>query len=167
MTEATTEPMTRPVSVNPEQDIAFDMVRRSVFFAVPLLVGSAVGWGWHGVASSGLALALVLVNFVLGAFAITWGARIGGAAMMGLVMGGYLLHLAIVTAVVVPVRHHHWFEMLPFVVSLLVAHIGLLVVECRHIAASAAFPGLKPGSEFLLRTRSSQALSSSPLERSA
>ena len=156
-----------PGSERPEQDIALDMVRRSVLFAVPLLAASAFMSGWSGVASAGLALALVLVNFVLGAAAITWGARIGGAAMMGLVMGGYLLHLGIVTAVVLPIRHHHWFEVLPFAVSLLVAHVGLLIVECRHISASAAFPGLKPRSGFLARRGSSHEFPPSSLERSA
>ncbi len=157
----------RPASANPEQDVAFDMVRRSVFLAVPLLAACTLARGWPGAASAALALALVLVNFVLGAYAITWGARIGGAAMAGLVMGGYVLHLGIVTAVVLPIRHHHWFELLPFAVSLLVAHIGLLVIECRHIAASAAFPGLRPGGALWLRRGPSQELPASPLERSA
>ena len=154
-------------SDNPEQDVAFDMVRRSVLFAVPLLAGSALVAGWAGVASAALALALVLVNFMLGAAAITWGARIGGAAMMGLVMGGYLLHLGIVTAVVLPIRHHDWFESLPFAVSLLVAHVGLLIVECRYISASAAFPGLKPRRGLRYRRGSSHEVPSSLLERSA
>ena len=151
----------------PEREIAADMVRRSVLFAVPLVGVSALVWGWSGAASAGLALALVLVNFVLGAAAITWGARIGGSAMMGMVMGGYVLHLGIVTAAVLPIRHHHWFELLPFAASLLIAHVGLLVVECRYVAASAAFPGLKPGEGFLSRRSPSSRRPSLPLERSA
>ena len=151
----------------PEREIAADMVRRSVLFAVPLVGVGALVWGWSGAASAGLALALVLVNFVLGAAAITWGARIGGAAMMGMVMGGYVLHLGIVTAAVLPIRHHHWFDLLPFAASLLIAHVGLLVVECRYVAASAAFPGLKPGQAFLSRRSPSSRRPSLPLERSA
>lgn len=151
----------------PERAIAFDMVRRSVFFAVPLVAGAAVGWGWSGVASSGLALALVLVNLVLGAAMITWGARLGAAVMMAAVLGGYIVRLGIVTAVVLPVRHLGWFDVLPFAVSLLLTHIGLLIVETRHISASAAFPGLKPGHEFPSRRGLSQSLPFSSLERSA
>ena len=151
----------------PERAVAFDMVRRSVFFAVPLVVGAAVGWGWSGVASAGLALALVLANLLLGAAAITWGARLGPNAMMAAVLGGYVVRLGIVTAVVLPVRHHGWFDVLPFAVSLLLTHLGLLIVEARHISASAAFPGLKPGHEFPSRRGSSQPLPFSSLERSA
>ena len=134
--------------VAPERQIVADMLRRSVLFAVPLIAFGALVSGWSGVASASLALALVLINLVLGAAAIGWGARIGGAAMMGIVMGGYVLHLVIVTATVLPIRNHEWFDVLPFAVSLLVAHIGLLIVESRHISASAAFPGLKPGAAF-------------------
>ena len=128
----------------PERAVARDMIRRSVLFAVPLLVGSALGWGWTGALSVGLALALVLVNFALGAAVIGWGARMGPSAMMAAAMGGYFLRLGIVTAAVLPVRHHDWFELLPFAVSLLVTHLGLLIVEARQVSASLAFPGLKP-----------------------
>ena len=128
----------------PERAVARDMVRRSVVFAVPLLAGGALGWGWAGTASVGLALALVLVNFVLGAAVIGWGARMGPSAMMAAAMGGYVVRLGIVTAAVLPVRNHDWFELLPFAVSLLATHLGLLIVEARHVSASLAFPGLKP-----------------------
>ena len=128
----------------PERAVARDMIRRSVVFAVPLLAGGALGWGWTGTLSVGLALALVLVNFALGAAVIGWGARKGPSAMMAAAMGGYVVRLGIVTAAVLPVRHHDWFELLPFAVSLLVTHLGLLIVETRHVSASLAFPGLKP-----------------------
>ena len=128
----------------PEQAVARDMVRRSVVFAAPLLAGGAIGWGWTGALSVGLALALVLINFLLGAAVIGWGARMGPAAMMGAALGGYVVRLGIVTAAVLPVRHHDWFELLPFAVSLLVTHLGLLFVETRRVSASLAFPGLKP-----------------------
>lgn len=128
----------------PERAVARDMIRRSVVFAVPLLAGGALGWGWTGALSVGLALALVLVNFVLGAAVIGWGARMGPSAMMAAAMGGYVVRLGIVTAAVLPVRRHDWFELLPFAVSLLVTHLGLLAVEARHVSASPAFPGLKP-----------------------
>ena len=128
----------------PEREVARDMIRRSAMFGVPLLVGGALGWGGTGALSVGLALALVLVNFALGAAAIGWGARMGPSMMMAAAMGGYVVRLGIVTAAVLPVRHHDWFELLPFAVALLVTHLGLLIVEARRVSASLAFPGLKP-----------------------
>ncbi len=128
----------------PERAVALDMVRRSVFFAVPLLAAGAVGWQWSGVWSVGLALVLVLVNFMLGAAVIGWGARLGPAAMMVGALGGYVARLGIVAAAVLPVRHHDWFELLPFAASLLLTHLGLLIVETRRVSMSLAYPGLKP-----------------------
>ncbi len=128
----------------PERAVAADMARRSILFAVPLMLGGVLGWGWSGVLSVGLALALVLVNFGLGAAAIGWGARLGAGPLMAAALGGYLVRLGIVTAAVLPIRHHDWFELLPFAVSLIVTHLGLLIVEARHVSASLAFPGLKP-----------------------
>lgn len=128
----------------PERDIAVDMVRRSIVFAVPLALVGALGYGWSGFASVALAMALVLVNFMLGAAVITWGARLGNSALMGTVLGGYLVRLGIVTAVVFPIRHSAWFEVLPFAVTLLVSHLGLLIWETRYVSASLAFPSLKP-----------------------
>ena len=128
----------------PERAVAADMARRSVLFAVPLLVGGILGWGWSGVLSVALALALVLVNFGLGAAAIGWGARLGAGPLMAAALGGYVVRLGIVTAAVLPIRHHDWFELLPFAVSLIATHLGLLIVEARHVSASLAFPGLKP-----------------------
>ena len=128
----------------PEREVALDMVRRSAIFAVPFLAAGALGWQWSGLLSVGLALALVLVNFGLGAAAIGWGARLGAGPLMAAALGGYVVRLGIVTAAVLPIRHHDWFELLPFAVSLLVTHLGLLIVEARHVSASLAFPGLKP-----------------------
>lgn len=150
----------------PERAVAFDMVRRSVFFAVPLLAGGALGWQWSGVWSVALALGLVLINLVLGAAVIGWGVRLGPNGLMAAALGGYIVRLGIVAAAVLPVVRFDWFEPLPFAVSLLLTHLGLLVVEARHISASAAFPGLKPGHEFPSRRNSSRT-SSSPLERPA
>ena len=150
----------------PEREVAFDMVRRSVLFAVPLLAAGALGWQWSGVWSVGLALGLVLVNFVLGAAMIGWGARLGPGGLMAAALGGYVMRLGIVAAAVLPVLRFDWFEVLPFAVSLLVTHIGLLVVESRHVAASAAFPGLKPGSEFGVSRRGSHRSAPSPVEPS-
>ena len=128
----------------PEREVAFDMVRRSVIFAVPLLAAGALGWQWSGVWSVGLALGLVLVNFVLGAAMIGWGARLGPSGLMAAALGGYVVRLGIVAAAVLPVLRFDWFELLPFAVSLLVTHLGVLIVETRHVSVSLAYPGLKP-----------------------
>ncbi len=131
----------------PERAIATDMARRSLIAApVALGIGTAA-WGWAGLWSVGLALVLVVANLTAGAAVITWGARRSPAVLMGAVLFGYLARLGVITAVVLPVRASGWFEVVPFAASLLLSHLGLLVWELRHVAASLAFPGLKPGHE--------------------
>lgn len=128
-----------------ERAIAADMARRAAVVAPAALGLGALVWGWAGLWSVGLALALVVANFAAGAAIIAWGARRSPAVLMGAVLGGYLARLGAITAVVLPVRASGWFEPAPFGAALILSHLGLLVWELRHVAASLAFPGLKPG----------------------
>ena len=87
----------------------------------------------------------MLFNFLAGAAIIGLCARISPAVLMAGVLVGYFLRLGIITAVVVPIRNEAWFDAVPFAIVLLVLHIGLLIWELRHVAASLAHPGLHPG----------------------
>jgi hypothetical protein len=103
-----------------------------------------LGWGADGVASVGLALALVALNFVAGAAIITWALRISPTVLLAATLAGYLVRLGVMTGVVLAVRASGWFDAVPFAVALLVTHLGLLATETRRVSASLAFPGLKP-----------------------
>ena len=129
----------------PERRVAVDMARRGLLAGPPLVLFCALGWGLDGLWSSLLALGLVLFNFLAGAAVIGLCARISPAALMGGVLGGYILRLGVITAVVVPIRNEAWFDAVPFAIVLLVLHIGLLIWELRHVAASLAHPDLHPG----------------------
>lgn len=141
-----------PSEVNasaPEREIARDLAVRTVLVAPVMLAIGAIFWGWDGLWSSGYGLVIVAVNFLLGAAIITWSARISPAVMLGAVMFGFVARLGIITAAVLPIRSSGWFEVAPFAISLLVTHFGLLAWETRHVSASLAFPGLKPGTAVL------------------
>ena len=130
----------------PERRVAGDIARRGLLAGPPLVLFCALGWGLDGLWSALLALGLVLFNFLAGAAIIGLCARISPAVLMGGVLGGYILRLGIITAVVVPIRNAGWFDAVPFAIVLLALHIGLLIWEMRHVAASLAHPGLNPGS---------------------
>ena len=128
----------------PERAMAQDIVRRG-FIGGPVLVGVCAGvWGFDGLWSSGYALGLILVNFWLAASLITWSMRISPTMLMAGVMGGYFIRLGILTGAYFLVRNTGWFEALPFVITLVAAHIVLLVWETRYVSMSLAYPGLKP-----------------------
>ncbi len=137
----------RPVSTGeeaPEKAVAFDIIRRGMIGG-PVLVGICAGvWGFDGLWSSGYALGLILANFWLAASLITWSVRISPTMLMAGVMGGYFIRLGILTGAFFLVRNAGWFEALPFVITLVAAHIVLLVWETRYVSMSLAYPGLKP-----------------------
>ena len=151
MPENDPAPTTDQAPDAPERRVAGDMARKGLLAGPPLVLFCALGWGLDGLWSALLALGLVLMNFLAGAAIIGLCARVSPAVLMAGVLGGYFLRLGIITAVVVPIRHAEWFNALPFALVLLVLHIGLLIWELRHVAASLAHPGLNPGSG-LLRT---------------
>jgi hypothetical protein len=63
---------------------------------------------------------------------------------MGAVLGGYLLRLAILLVAVLLVRNTDWISMPALGATIIVTHLGLLLWELKYVAASLAYPGLKP-----------------------
>ena len=127
-----------------ELDIAGDLLRRALPVAPVLVLLGGLGWGWAGALSAAFAVLLVLLNFLLSAALIAWTARISLGLMMGVVLGGFLVRLALIFLAVWAVSGTWWFEPWPLSLTLIVTHLGLLVWETRHVSASLAFPGLKP-----------------------
>ena len=117
--------VTRVEGPAPEMEVSRDIVRRGLIFTPLYLAVCGVIWGLNGVWSAGYAIAIVLLNFMLAALTISLTVRISLALMMGAVLFGYLGRLGL---------------------TLIVTHLGLLFWEMRHVAASLAFPGLKPES---------------------
>lgn len=140
--------MTAPGSATveaPEQQVAFDMVRRAIP-VVPLILGiGLVFWGLPGALSSGYALALVLGNFALSATLLARAARISLTFLMATALVGYPIRLALLFIAVYLVRGTSWFEAVPLGLTIVVAHLGLLFWETRYVSLSLAYPGLKPG----------------------
>lgn len=127
-----------------ESRIARDLARHALI-AAPVAV-LAVGL-WRGVDASlgvALALAVVVANFLVSAAILNWGARISPNTLMGVALGGFIVRIAAVFGVAVVVRDLDIVDFPVFVVTVLVAHLGLLFWETRSISLSLASPGLKP-----------------------
>ena len=121
-----------------------DIVKRGLWLAPGFLVVSGVIWGANGAFSSAFALALVLVNFLLAAFLIAVTAPISLTLMMGAILGGYIMRLGLIFLAVFLVRNAGWVSMPALGATIIASHLGLLFWEMKYIAASLAFPGLKP-----------------------
>jgi hypothetical protein len=135
------------LAVAPEAEVARDLVRRMLWLAPIFVVASALGWGLDGALSSAFALLLVAANFFAAAALISWGAHHSPAALMVAVFGGYILRLGAILLVLWLASDLAWVEMVPLGITLVVAHVGLLVWESRYVSLSLAFPGLKPSED--------------------
>ncbi|MEO7573363.1 MAG: ATP synthase subunit I, partial [Acidimicrobiales bacterium] len=101
-------------------------------------------WGTQGTSSAAVAIALVAVNLLLAAIALSWAATISLTAIMAVSLGGFAVRMGLVTAVLFAVRDASWVDMTALGITVLVTHLGLLFWELRYVSASLAFPGLKP-----------------------
>ena len=128
----------------PETEIAMDLVRRGLPVAPLLIAVGAVAAGVDGALSAAFAIFLVLGNFVLSASLTAGAARISLGMVMGAVLFGYLVRLAIITGAVLAVKDMGWVHLPVLGVTLIATHLGLLFWETRYVSASLAFPTLKP-----------------------
>jgi hypothetical protein len=127
-----------------EQELAFDMVKRSVWLAPVVVIAATLGWGSEGAASALVAIALVLTNLLLAALSLSWAARRSLTLLMGVALGGFIVRMGLVTVVMLLVRDRPWVNLTALGVTVLVTHLGLLFWELRYVSASLAFPALKP-----------------------
>jgi ATP synthase I subunit len=127
-----------------EREIAFDLVKRGLLLGPLVVLVAGIVSGLDGAASAAIALAIVLVNFLLAASIVSRAARISPAAAGGAALGGYVVRLALVVVALVLLRRVSW-VVLPWLGFTLVgAHLGLLFWEMRHVSMSLAAPGLRP-----------------------
>jgi hypothetical protein len=133
-----------PPAPEVERELAFDMLRRGVWFAPAILLLVSLGWGWQGTSSAVVAIALVAVNLLLAALALSWAAKVSLTAIMAVSLGGFAVRMGLVCAVLFAVRDAAWIDMTALGITVLVTHLGLLFWELRYVSASLAFPGLKP-----------------------
>ncbi|HEX9681860.1 MAG TPA: ATP synthase subunit I [Acidimicrobiales bacterium] len=140
-----TDPDAASATDAPEVQIAGDLARRALPLSPALLLPSFVFWGMDGLLSSAFGLAVVVGNFLAAAALSARAARISLRVLMVSVLLGYLGRLAIVFIAILAVRDFSWVEMTALGLTIVIAHLGLLIIEARHVSASLAFPGLRPG----------------------
>jgi hypothetical protein len=128
----------------PETEIARDLVKRAAMAAPVLIVVFGLIWGLDGAISTGYAIAVVVVNFVLAATLDAWGARISVGMLMAMSMFGFFLRMAVVLGAFFAAKDASWMAVVPFAFTLVVTHLGLLFWEMRYVSANLAHPGLKP-----------------------
>ena len=133
-----------PTAPPVERELVVDIVKRGLLVAPVVVVVGALVRGGAGAASAGFALAVVLANLALSGATLSWAARTSLNLLMIAALGGFLVRMGALVAIVAAVRHESWVDLPTLAVTLFVAQIGLLFWETRYVSASLAYPGLKP-----------------------
>lgn len=135
---------TRLEGPSPEIEVSTDMIKRGLIVAPALIAVCGVIWGMDGVWSGAYGIAIVLANFALAAAFIAGAARISLGLMMAATLFGYLIRLALIFLAVWLVKDADWISFPALGSTIIITHLGLLFWEMKYVAASLAYPGLKP-----------------------
>jgi hypothetical protein len=128
-----------------EREVARDLARRVLFVAPLAVAAGAVFAGVDGAISAAIGLALVAANFLVAARVVSWTARRSPGAVMGVVMAGYLVRMAVLFGIALALGQLAFINLPVLVITVAVVHLALLAWETRHVSLSLAAPGLKPG----------------------
>lgn len=138
------EPLVPVGAPEPAGEIVRDMARRGLLVSPLVVAAGAIGWGVNGALSVLIALAIVLVNFLLSALIIRKASHMPAMYVMMAILGGFALRMLLVIGAINVAGMFDWVERIPLGITVIVAHLGLLAWETRHVSGSLAFPGLKP-----------------------
>ncbi len=130
--------------VAPESELVGDLVRKALPAAPVAVALAGLLAGIDGALSAGVAVILVVANFVAAAASLAWAARINLGLLMGVALFGYLLRISALFGIVLLLRDLGWVHVPSLGVTLVVMHLGLLFWETRYVSASLAHPALKP-----------------------
>jgi hypothetical protein len=117
-----------------------ELIRRAAPFAVigavlALVVGAVAG-GWEVGLSAATGVCIVGLNFAASGFSLAWAARISLIAIAVVVMGGFVLRMSMIIAIMFALdRFAGWFSPLAFGLAVVPATILLLVYELKLLAS--------------------------------
>lgn len=127
-----------------EGEIARDLARRAALVAPGVVLLAGLVRGVDGAVGAAVGLALVAVNFLVSARVITGAARRSSGAVMGAVLGGYVLRLVVLLGIVLALQQVPGVDIPALVVTIAVTHLALLTWELRFVSLTLGDPGLKP-----------------------
>jgi hypothetical protein len=131
-----------------ERDIARDLVKRGLIVA-PFAVGlGALLRGRAGAVGVALALAVVLLNYVIAGWAQSWAAAKESPGLLGgTVLVSLILRFVVIVVALSLLRNRGFVDYGAFGIAVVASHLGLLAWEAKSVQLSLAFPGLKPGKD--------------------
>ena len=114
------------------------MIRRISPFVLPVAIGAfAIGTlldgtdaGW----SAAIAIAVVYLNFVAHGSSLALAASISPTVLYAVGLGGFLVRLGVIVAVIALLQQTDWFSIVAFIGALVPSTVALLVVEMKLLS---------------------------------
>jgi hypothetical protein len=105
------------------------LLRHGLLLAPVLALGATALRGVDGGLSAAVGLVLALANLAVAARSLDWAAGVSLGVVAAVALGGYMVRLAAITALVLFMHNLAWVDLPALVVTLAVAHLGLLTAE--------------------------------------
>jgi hypothetical protein len=115
-----------------------ELIRRIVPFAFPaaalafvigsLADGSDAGW------SAAIGIAIVTANFVVHGISLSWAAAISPILLYAVGLGGFIMRLGIIVAIIALLDQTSWFSVVAFIAAVVPSTIVLLGVEMKLLS---------------------------------
>ena len=98
---------------------------------LPVIGVSWLSAGWPGVAGAALGTAVVIGMFLMAGATMSWAARISPTALLGAVLGGYLVRLMIYAVLIVVLGDAAWLSGTTLAIATAVLLVAVLGWEVR------------------------------------
>lgn len=120
--------------VEPEREL----VRRALPFAPPAtavaFAAGALAAGWGAGWSAAAAVGVVAANLVAHGLSLAWAARISPTFLFAVGLGGFVVRLAVILAVMAGLNALPWFSPVAFAAAVVPATVLLLGFEIRVLS---------------------------------
>jgi hypothetical protein len=126
-----------------EREVAFDLFKHGLYIAPAVVLAAWLWRGPDGAAAAFLGLGVVVCNFLVAALVMGWAARRGPTWIAACAFGGFFVRMAIILVVLFLARDV--VDEVILAITLVGAHLGLLIWEARSVGLTLAAPGLRPG----------------------
>jgi ATP synthase protein I len=124
-----------PTPVRAIDPVELRLARSAALFLVvlglPVIAIAGIAVGPEGAASAAIGAAVVIGMFLMAGSTMSWAARISPAALMGAVLGCYLVRLFIYAALIILLRDVAWIHGRALAISTAVLLVAVLVWEVR------------------------------------
>ena len=127
--------MPAPEPIRAGDGVELRLARSAVGFLVvlgiPVIGVAALVGGTPGALSAGIGAAVVIGMFLMAGATMSWAARISPTALMGAVLGGYLVRLMVYALLIVVLRPVNWLDGPSLAISTAVLLVAVLAWEVR------------------------------------